>query len=199
MLVSLPLAGFTTRLSFRLIRPRGVLHRRIRTSKDPCIARPSPATKFAWAGIGGIIIYASFHRSPAQAHSTTSIAISHYSASPQRLTTSETQSERCLSQANSAAAASRAQRSDTTKKDVRPAPRLRRHRRGAHQQRGQAARPARESRPQSIDDSVPWRRDFIHTTRLHRTRSWVLSFPILSTHRSSSRTSGRFSRGSTWR
>ena len=46
----------------------------------------------------GALIARVHQRSPAQAHSTTSIAISHYSASPQRLATSETQSEQCLSQ-----------------------------------------------------------------------------------------------------
>ena len=87
----------------------------------------------------------------------------------------------------------------TQKHDVRPAPRLRRHRRGAHQQRGQAARPAGQGRPQGINDSVPWSRDFIHTTRGHRTRPGLFFFPISTTHRSSSRTNARFSRGSTWR
>ena len=72
------------RLSFRLIRPRGVLRRHIVPVEGSCIASPRPATKFALAGISGVIHYASFHRSPAEAHRTASIIISHYSASPQR-------------------------------------------------------------------------------------------------------------------
>ena len=106
---------------------RHVLRRRIRTSKDPL------------HGLSFSRIFASSRlesrrtdhlRSPGVAsasHQGYTDRCFHYSASPQRLATAETQSEQCLSQ--QAQQRRRGKPSAAPQKDVRPAPRLRRHRR----------------------------------------------------------------------
>ena len=59
--------------------------------------------KYALANNRGAPITSDHQWSPAQAHKYRIDRNSHYSASPQRLATSATQSEQCLSQASSAA------------------------------------------------------------------------------------------------
>ena len=67
-------------------------------SKDLCVFKIEPSFTGQPGGIGIAPIIIDHQRSPAQALRSASIAISHYSASPQRLATAETQSEQCLSQ-----------------------------------------------------------------------------------------------------